>query len=95
MKQRFLSCLLAVSILGSLVVPAFGGTDGGGGQECSTCKGWYDDGSQTAVVICAEPRDGSSGNSKCTVMCSTPVEGAGGCSCFMEGHWCYYIVVNS
>ena len=95
MKKGFLSCLLAVVIAFSLVMPVFGSRTGsGGGQGCDTCKGWYDEGTHTAVVLCAEPSSGSTGNSKCTVLCSTPTEGAGGCSCFMEGDWCYYIVVN-
>lgn len=95
MKQGFLACLLAVVVALSLVVPVFGARTGsGGGQGCQVCHGWYDESSMTAVALCREPFSGSTGNTKCTVLCSTPDEGGGGCSCFMEGEWCYYIVVN-
>ena len=94
MKQRFLACALAVVVSLSLVVPIFGSRSGSG-QGCQECDGWYDQSSQTSVVLCANPEDGSSGSTRCRVVCATTPDGqSGGCSCITDGDWCYYIVVN-
>jgi hypothetical protein len=95
MKQRFLSCALAVVVSFSLVVPIFGGRGSSGGQWCQVCDGWYSQTSQTSVALCVDPADGSSGNTRCRVVCATTPDGeSGGCSCITDGDWCYYIVVN-